>query len=136
MRRSGGTTRSPIKVFHAHVYFDPATRRAARAVQNALIASFGADCRWRDRPIGPHLKPNFRVRFTCGQFGRIVRWLMLHRQGLSVLVHPYTEDRVADHSERALWLGRRLSLNFQFLRRTVTAQAPTKARPGLDRSLR
>lgn len=109
--------RSPIKVYHAHVYFDPATRRAARRVQAALIATFAADCRWRDRPIGPHRKPNFRLRFTRGQFGRIVPWLMLHREGLSVLVHPYTEDGVADHSARALWLGPRLPLNFNFLRR-------------------
>lgn len=58
-----------------------------------------------------------RVRISRDQFGPIVTWLMLHREGLSVLVHPYTEDRVADHSDRALWLGRRLAINIGFLKR-------------------
>jgi aromatic ring-cleaving dioxygenase len=113
--------RSPIAVYHAHVYFDPATRKLAMAVRDGLVATFAVDCRWRDRPIGPHTKANFRVRISRGQFGRVVAWLMLHRSGLSVLVHPYTEDRVADHSDRALWLGRRVAIKFGFLKRPATA---------------
>jgi len=108
---------SRITVFHAHVYFDPATRKVAKGVRDGLVARFAADCRWRERPIGPHTKPNFRVRMSPSQCGRIVAWLMLHRAGLSVLVHPYTEDRVADHSDRAVWLGKRVAINFAFLKR-------------------
>ena len=85
-----------------------------------LISRFAVDCRWRDEPIGPHTKSNFRVKFSRDQFGRIVPWLMLHREGLSVLVHPYTPDHVVDHTERALWLGERIALNLKFLRRLTT----------------
>ena len=114
-----------MKVFHAHVYFDPATRQAARRVRDGLVKRFAEDCRWRDEPIGPHTRPNFRVRFSRGHFGRIVPWLMLHRERLSILVHPYSEDHLADHTARALWLGKRLPLNLAFLRRR-TAEAPTR----------
>jgi DOPA 4,5-dioxygenase len=42
---------------------------------------------------------------------------MLHREGLSVLVHPSTGDSYGDHVERALWLGEKLKLNAEALRR-------------------
>jgi len=109
--------RQRVGVYHAHVYFDARTRQAARRVRGALAARFAVDCRWRDRPIGPHTRPNVRVRFSARQFGRLVPWLMQHHEGLSVLVHPYTEDQVADHSERALWLGPPVRLKLAFLRR-------------------
>ncbi len=98
----------------------------ARRVCDRFVSRFSANCRWRDRPIGPHTKPNFRVRFSKRQFGQIVAWLMLHREGLSVLVHPYTENRVADHSDRALWLGKGVRLNFKFLRRLTTDEKPKR----------
>ena len=41
------------------------------------------------------------------EFGKVVPWLMLHREGLSVLVHPSTGDGYGDHMERSLWLGER-----------------------------
>ena len=114
-----------MKVFHAHVYFDRPTRKVARRVRDGLVARFAVDCRWRDEPIGPHTKPNFRVRFARDHFGRIVPWLMRHRESLSVLVHPYSEDHLADHTEHALWLGKRVPLNVAFLRRRTT-EAATK----------
>jgi len=43
--------------------------------------------------------------------------LMLNREGLSVLVHPSTGDGYGDHMERSLWLGERLKLNEEALRR-------------------
>ena len=106
-----------IKHFHAHVYFDPLTRDTAAGVYARLTAAFPLDSRWRDAPIGPHPRPNFRIRFSTDEFGAIVPWLMLHRDGLSVLVHPDTGDRVADHTGHALWLGKRVPLDIGFLRR-------------------
>ncbi len=108
-----------VKGFHAHVYFDPATRETAAGIHDELAGRFSLDCRWRDVPIGPHTRPNFRVRFSPEEFGRVVPWLMLHRERLSVLVHPDTGDRVGAHTERALWLGDKLALNVEFLRRRV-----------------
>jgi len=37
--------------------------------------------------------------------------LMIHREGLDVLVHPETSDSVRDHLDNCLWMGRKLRLN-------------------------
>ena len=47
----------------------------------------------------------------------LVPWLMLNREGLNVLVHPLTDDSVADHTRFAVWLGTPLPLRVDVLRR-------------------
>ncbi len=54
---------------------------------------------------------------TNEEFAKVVPWLMLNREGLSVLVHPSTGDGYGDHLERSLWLGERLKLNEDVLKR-------------------
>ena len=49
------------------------------------------------------------------EFGKVVPWLMLNREGLDILVHPTTGDDLADHTDHALWLGEKLELNIEFL---------------------
>ena len=107
---------SEIKGFHAHVYFDPASQEAAARVRDGLAERFDVELgRWHDKPIGPHPKSMYQVKFAPNQFGRLVPWLMLNREGLDVLVHPETGDDVGDHADRALWLGNKLELNIQVL---------------------
>lgn len=48
-------------------------------------------------------------------FPTIVPWIMLNRDSLTVLVHPETNDDVADLRDNPLWLGERLNLNIAFL---------------------
>lgn len=106
-----------IQNFHAHVYYDPATREAAAQVRDALAERFTVELgRWRDEPVGPHPKSMYQVKFTPEEFGNLVPWLMLHHAGLEVLIHPSTADDVGDHTHRALWLGEKLALNIEFLR--------------------
>jgi DOPA 4,5-dioxygenase len=59
----------------------------------------------------------YQVAFPVAEFPRLVPWLMLNRQGLTVLVHPETGDDYTDHADRALWLGAPLSLRLETLRR-------------------
>jgi len=107
-----------IKGFHAHVYYDLATRATASRVRDGLAERFEVELgRWHDRPVGPHPKSMYQVKFAPDQFGLIVPWLMLHHEGLDVLIHPSTEDAVGDHTDRALWLGEKLALNIEVLRR-------------------
>ena len=109
---------SEITGFHAHVYYDAATRDAAGRVREGLAGKFSAELgRWHDRPIGPHPKPMYQVAFAPSQFDPIVPWLMLNREGLSVLVHPITGDDVADHATNPLWLGDKVPIDIEFLRR-------------------
>ena len=106
-----------ITGFHAHVYFDAASRDAAARVREGLSDRFEVKLgRWHDKPIGPHPKAMYQVAFLPNQFGNVVPWLMLNREGLDVLIHPETGDDVEDHTNHALWLGEKLELNIEFLR--------------------
>ena len=71
---------------------------------------------FRDEPVGPHPVANVQVIFTPEQFQPVVEWLMLHRDGLDVLIHPLTDNSVADHSRYALWLGSPVPLKLDTLR--------------------
>ena len=103
-----------IASYHAHIYYEPATRRSAaadqdrpdRALRRAVLAA-GATCWW-----GRIRMFMYQVAFEPALFDEIVPWLMLNRRGHSVLVHPNTGDDLADHRDYPLWLGERLALDF------------------------
>lgn len=108
---------SEITSYHAHVYYDTDTRDKAASIREELDAKFEVQLgRWRDEPVGPHPKSMYQVAFSVNQFAEVVPWLMLHRQGLDILVHPNTGDAVADHTSHALWLGDKLELNVEVLK--------------------
>jgi aromatic ring-cleaving dioxygenase len=108
---------SSIKVFHAHIYFDQTSREIAARIREDLGKQFEVKLgRWHEQPIGPHPKSMYQVAFTPDHFGAIVPWLMLNHQGLDILIHPETGNDVKDHSDNALWLGEKLTLNLEFLR--------------------
>ena len=108
---------SEIRGYHAHVYYDADSRERAATVRAAIEERFDVELgRWRDEPVGPHPRPMYQVAFAPGQFDQVVPWLMLNRQGLTVLVHPETGDDLPDHSDHALWLGEVLELDLDFLR--------------------
>jgi DOPA 4,5-dioxygenase len=107
-----------IKNFHAHVYFDADTRGTAEHLHDELARRFGVRLgALVGRPVGPHAKGMFQATIAPEQFAAVVPWLMLHRDGLSVLVHPTTEDIVADHETNALWMGEALPIDGEFLRK-------------------
>lgn len=106
-----------IKGYHAHIYYDPASREAAARVR-AGLANFNVQLgSWHDEPVGPHPQAMYQALFANDEFARVVPWLMVNRQGLTVLVHPSTGDSYGDHLERSLWLGEVLKLKEEVLRR-------------------
>ncbi len=106
------TTAGTIAGYHAHVYYDDATRETAAQIREQLAARFDVDLgRWRDQPVGPHPQAMYQVAFAAGEFPRVVPWLMLNHRGLSVFIHPRSGDDIPDHSEYALWLGDKLELD-------------------------
>lgn len=114
---------SEIKGFHAHVYFDSTTRDVAARVRDGLAERFDVELgRWHEKPVGPHPQWMYQVKFSPAEFGKLVPWLMLNHEGLAVLIHPETGEDVGDHTDRALWLGEKLALNIDFLRRVNTVQ--------------
>ncbi|MGZ5148250.1 MAG: DOPA 4,5-dioxygenase family protein [Burkholderiales bacterium] len=95
-----------LKGYHAHVYFDVAARPVAERLRDTIVSKFAVTAgAFSDEPRGPHPVPQFNVIFETPQFQHVVPWLMLNREGLSVLVHPLTESNYDDHSAYALWLG-------------------------------
>jgi aromatic ring-cleaving dioxygenase len=107
-----------VRDYHAHVYYDAASRGAAGWLRDALESRFAVEMgRWREEPVGPHPQPMYQVKFGVGEFGRIVAWLMLNRMGLTILVHPNTNDAYQDHAVHALWMGEKLKLRLDVLRK-------------------
>ena len=105
---------SAIEDYHAHIYYDAASKPAAAALRQKMEAEF-ADAvfgRWHDRPVGPHPDWSFQIAFNADLFQPIVSYLALNRGGLVVFVHPQTGDALADHRDHAIWLGAVRPLNF------------------------
>jgi aromatic ring-cleaving dioxygenase len=107
-----------IAGYHAHVYYEPATRPLAERLRQAMGERFAVTLgRWHDQPIGPHPQAMYQVAFGVAEFPLLVPWLMLNRAGLTVLVHPRTGDDYEDHARLPLWLGTPLPLRLEALRR-------------------
>ena len=114
------TQAADIRGFHAHVYFDATTRRTAARLHDAIARHLGVNVgALYERPVGPHAKAMFQVAITPEQFATVVPWLMVNRAGLSVLVHPISDDPVRDHDTSPLWMGEPLPIDVEFLRRHV-----------------
>ena len=106
------------EVFHAHLYFNEATRESALRIREQLAEAtdFAVDLQpVREAPLGPHPTPMFNSHLDYANFGQAMRWLMLNHGPHSVLIHPNTDDPVADHTQHALWLGAPLPLNLENL---------------------
>jgi DOPA 4,5-dioxygenase len=106
-----------ITGYHAHVYYDAASKQKAARLREALDGAFDVKLgRWHDRPVGPHPCGSYQIAFGPGLFGALVPWLALNRDGLTVFIHPETGDDVPDHRDFAIWLGRQQKLDLGALR--------------------
>ena len=107
-----------INGYHAHVYYDSDSRQTAEQVAKALVDNFAVELGgFFDAPVGPHPVANLQAIFAPTEFSLVVPWLMLNRRGLSVLIHPLTDDSVRDHDTDCAWLGTPVPLKLHVLRR-------------------
>ncbi|MGJ4957010.1 DOPA 4,5-dioxygenase family protein [Bradyrhizobium sp. HKCCYLRH2015] len=107
---------SAIASFHAHIYFDDATRTEAAQLRQWMADRFLVTLgRWHDALVGPHERPMYQVAFAVDVFPVLVSWLMLNHGRLSVLVHPNTTEPLADHTAHALWIGSPLGIRSENL---------------------
>ena len=103
--------------YHAPVYYDVADRgvaeRLRRELSTAKRAGELADVLFvgemRDQAVGPHPKPQFEIHFLEDALPRVLP--LLRATGLTALVHPLTDDDLADHTSLALWIGEPLPLD-------------------------
>jgi aromatic ring-cleaving dioxygenase len=113
-----------IEGYHAHIYYDAETRSVAERLRHEIGERFAVRLgRWHDAPVGPHPGSMYQVAFEVAEFPRLVPWLMLNREELSVLVHPLTGNDYDDHAHFPLWLGTPLPLKLEVLRGARPAEA-------------
>jgi DOPA 4,5-dioxygenase len=111
-----------ITGYHAHIYYDPAaTRDRAARLRHGVAAAFpdAVIGSWHDDAVGPHTVAMYQVVFSVDAFARIVPWLMLNRDGLDILVHPLAGNAYDDHAVYAMWLGEKLPLRLDVLKRVA-----------------
>ncbi|MBO0711021.1 MAG: aromatic ring-cleaving dioxygenase [Acetobacteraceae bacterium] len=106
-----------VRSYHAHIYYDEATRPTAEQLRRQIADRFRVQMgRWRDEPVGPHVQAMYQVAFDTGLFPTLVPWLMLNRRGLTILVHPNTDRPRDDHVLHPLWMGEKLAVKEEVLR--------------------
>ena len=109
---------SVIASWHAHVYFDAASRDAAWSLRTTIEAALAdriALGRFHEKPVGPHPMWSYQLEFPAARFAHVVGWLTLNHGALDVFIHPNTGDELRDHRDCALWLGRSHVLNLAAL---------------------
>jgi DOPA 4,5-dioxygenase len=95
-----------IRGYHAHVYYDVDEKQAAADLRELIASKFKvAIGRWHDTPVGPHPRGSYQIAFKPALFGNLIPFLMLNHGELTVFIHPITDDDLADHRDRPLWLG-------------------------------
>jgi hypothetical protein len=65
-----------IKDWHAHVYFDAASRDAAWALRERIEKSFDIEMgRFHEKPVGPHPMFSYQVAFKNDKLAPLIAWL-------------------------------------------------------------
>ena len=101
--------------YHAHIYFSAEQRSAAERLRDAFevnpaILFVG---RLTDGKAGPHPIPQFEVHFLRKSLKQLQA--TLRSSGLRALVHPLTDDDLADHTHLGEWIGEPLHLDLSTL---------------------
>jgi DOPA 4,5-dioxygenase len=108
-----------IEDFHAHVYFDATTLERARSLCEAARDRFGlAMGQMHRQAVGPHPRWSCQLTVPNERFGEVLAWLALHRDGLTLFIHPNTGDDLADHRDHAIWMGELLPLNLEMFQKS------------------
>ena len=107
--------------YHAHLYYPLEARPIAEAARlrfRALMESgdlpqlrFVGEL--RDEKAGLHPIPQFEIHYTKAGLPAVLR--VIEETGLTALVHPLTDDDLADHTTLGHWIGTPLELDVSTL---------------------
>jgi DOPA 4,5-dioxygenase len=107
--------------YHAHIYYEAATRAQAMAANQHLrdtMACGGAPRllfvgSLKDGKAGPHPIPQFEIHFTRDALADVRAFI--EASGFTALIHPLTDDDLADHTSLAEWIGTPLAMDLTTL---------------------
>lgn len=108
-----------IKDYHAHIYYDPASKERAAMLRALVEERFPGQMRmgsWHDDEVGPHVQAIYQIAFPPDLFPTLVPFLMINRMGLTILVHPQSGRPRDDHTINAMWMGQVLPVKTEVLR--------------------
>jgi aromatic ring-cleaving dioxygenase len=91
--------------YHAHIYFTEDQRETAEDLRTRFegepaILFVGAMTAGK---AGPHPIPQYEVHFLKSSLDDVVE--TIRHSGLRALVHPLTDDDLADHTTLGEWIG-------------------------------
>ncbi|HEX6661628.1 MAG TPA: DOPA 4,5-dioxygenase family protein [Sphingomicrobium sp.] len=105
---------------HAHIYYTDGERPRAERLRDDFLdkaAQGEADIlfvgQMTDRAVGPHPIPQYEVHFLERSRSDIIA--AIEASGLRALVHPLTDDDLADHTKHAHWVGEPIDLDVSVL---------------------
>lgn len=111
-----------IESYHAHIYFDEDSYEKAVLIRKWAAERFLIELgNWNLEPRGPHVTPSFYFGFGRDLQPIIVPWLQLNSLGLTILIHPNTDDPRADHLHYALWVNRAQPVNAYHMKKANLA---------------
>jgi DOPA 4,5-dioxygenase len=108
---------NPTDPYHAHIYYDDGAWDVAQRLHQELsdllmggtqpdLLFVGSMC---ESGVGPHPLPQFEIHFRASALAQVTS--VLEASGLRVLIHPLTDDDLADHTTLAVWIGEPLVLD-------------------------
>lgn len=104
--------------YHAHIYY-PLDERGAAEVLRRRFQDMKATGEvlyvgeLRDGRVGPHPIPQFEIHFLEERLPALRP--ILEGSGLRVLIHPLTDDDLADHTSLGQWIGEPVDLDLTTL---------------------
>ena len=102
--------------FHAHIYYSDEERATASALRDDFSARRPAILfvgEMTDRGVGPHPIPQYEIHFLETARDGVVA--AIQASGLRALIHPLTDDDLADHTTLAHWIGEPVELDVSVL---------------------
>jgi aromatic ring-cleaving dioxygenase len=107
--------------FHAHIYYPADERHAAEALRDDFMRQSTGEGdpeilfvgQMTEHGVGPHPLPQYEVHFLERSLPMVIA--AIESAGLRALVHPLTDDDLADHTTLARWIGEPLELDLSVL---------------------
>ena len=107
--------------YHAHIYYSERERPEAETLRCSFLGQTEDDTETRilfvgrlaDGAVGPHPIPQFEVHFPESALAAVRA--AIEASGLRALVHPLTDDDLADHTDLASWIGEPVALDLEAL---------------------